>query len=178
MIFREYYQYDDNRLGCCLSVFHGLLHVVRSVRDCGPPFVYWQYPMERFCGICLPFIKSKRNPYSNLVKNIFRKQHLTLLQYLPYISLSADGFEQVDENMDNRCFKYKIGSTTIQLKSPKSKDLQDISLSDQKLLIQYYFSLETIEKNAIVLQKEAKRLQKEIAEVCISIILSLYLLSL
>jgi hypothetical protein len=120
--------------------------------------------MERFCGICLPFIKSKRNPYSNLVKNIFRKQQLTLIQHLPHISLFSESFEKDDKSL-NDSFNFKVGSKTIQLKSPKSKTQQDITIANQKLIIQYYIFLGIVERNAIVLQNEVKNFQKELAEV-------------
>ena len=139
--------------------------MVCSVQDCGPPFVFWQYPMEWFCGICLPFIKSKRNPYSNLVNNMFRKNHLNLLQYVPNVSLSKqDSVQDVDINAEDR-FKFESETHTVYLKSPKSKKPQVIPLVDQRVLIQYYIFLSIVEKNAIVLQIEFKKMEKEMAEV-------------
>ncbi|KAI8831553.1 hypothetical protein BC829DRAFT_366178, partial [Chytridium lagenaria] len=47
-----------------------LLHLGECIRYLGPPTTYWQFPMERLCGLLLPMTKSRKNPVANLAKNI------------------------------------------------------------------------------------------------------------
>ena len=87
--FRYYYKYDSQRLSACRISFHYLLHVTDCIKYCGPCWSYWQFPMERLCGMLLPLVKSKTNPYSNLANNI------TLLEqffHLPYFNISKSIF--------------------------------------------------------------------------------------
>lgn len=62
----EYYQYQDKRLAACKATFHYLLHIAQSIRDCGPPGVFWQFPMERQCGFLGQAVKSRANANRNL----------------------------------------------------------------------------------------------------------------
>jgi hypothetical protein len=89
--FREYYQNDDQRLAACKINFHYLSHVADSIKYCGPSWTHWQFPMERFCGILQPLVKSRIRPYSNLANT------LTLLQQfymLPFFSISKAIFKE------------------------------------------------------------------------------------
>ena len=62
--------------------FHYLLHVADSIKNCGPCWTSWQYPMERMCGMLLPLVHSKLHPYVNLANNIILMEKIN---YLPYI---------------------------------------------------------------------------------------------
>ncbi|CAB5376047.1 unnamed protein product [Rhizophagus irregularis] len=68
-----------------LMSFHYLLHVADSIKDCGPCWVSWQYPMERLCGMLLPLVHSKLHPYVNLANNVMLMEKIN---YLSYISAS------------------------------------------------------------------------------------------
>lgn len=72
-----------------LMSFHYLLHVADSIKNCGPCWVSWQYPMERMCGMLLPLVHSKLHPYINLANNIMLMEKIN---YLPYI---APAFNQI-----------------------------------------------------------------------------------
>jgi hypothetical protein len=54
-----YYQQDPRRLPVCTINVHYLVHIPSHVEDCGPGRGYWQFPMERFCGIIKPMARSK-----------------------------------------------------------------------------------------------------------------------
>ncbi|UZO29815.1 uncharacterized protein OCT59_023270 [Rhizophagus irregularis] len=88
---REYYQHNSQRLAVCQISFYYLLHVANCIKYCGPSWTYWQFPMERICGILQPLIKSRLNLYSNLSNT------LTLLQQfylLPFFFISKSIFKE------------------------------------------------------------------------------------
>src|SRR5579862_5051423 len=82
-----YYRNDPARLPSCLSTFHALIHVADSIRDCGPPYIFWQFPMERFCGSLLPMVTSRLHPYTSMVKNVTLQYQAEYLKLLPSYSL-------------------------------------------------------------------------------------------
>jgi len=63
--------------------FHYLLHVADSIRNTGPCWATWQFPMERVCGMLLPLAKSHIHPYKNIINNVCL---IELINYLPYRS--------------------------------------------------------------------------------------------
>jgi len=69
-ITRLYYKRKYEQLPAMLLSFHYILHVFDSIIDCGPCWTFWQYPMERLCGMLLPLVHSKLHPYRNLANNI------------------------------------------------------------------------------------------------------------
>ncbi|KAJ7066295.1 hypothetical protein C8F01DRAFT_982005 [Mycena amicta] len=52
-----YYQKDPARLSRCTLTIHVLLPPT-SIRDAGPQWCYWAYPMERYCGRLQPGLRS------------------------------------------------------------------------------------------------------------------------
>jgi|SRR4051794_10240684 len=84
-----------------LISFHYLLHISDSINDCGPCWVFWQYPIERLCGMLLPLVHSKLYPYQNLTNNI------TLLEkfnHLNFISLSQKITSTLKTHSKNKIF--------------------------------------------------------------------------
>lgn len=61
--------------------FHYLLHVADSIRNTGPCWATWQFPMERICGMLLPMAKSRLHPYKNIINNVYLME---LFNHLPY----------------------------------------------------------------------------------------------
>jgi len=61
---------------------HYLLHVTDSIKNCGPCWTSWQYPMERMCGMLLPLVHSKLHPYVNLATNIMIIEKINHLSYI------------------------------------------------------------------------------------------------
>lgn len=45
----------------------------------GPVWVYWAFPMERFCGRLQPHIKSQRFPFANIDAFVVADARLTHL---------------------------------------------------------------------------------------------------
>ncbi|KAI8849318.1 hypothetical protein BC829DRAFT_189497 [Chytridium lagenaria] len=54
----EYYQYKEEYLSACRSVFHYILHIPDVIEQMGPMWSYWQYPIERLIGMLQPLLKS------------------------------------------------------------------------------------------------------------------------
>ena len=54
--YRDYANVDDeeDRSNIFLISFHYLLHVTESIEDFGLCRGYWQFPMERVCGMLIP----------------------------------------------------------------------------------------------------------------------------
>jgi hypothetical protein len=71
-----YYQYEDSRLPACLASFHYLLHVADAIEAMGPPRCYWQFPMERVCGMLGPLVRSRAHPYTNLSNAVLQREQL------------------------------------------------------------------------------------------------------
>lgn len=70
-----------DRSNIYLISFHYLLHVVESIEDFGPCRGYWQFPMERMCGMLIPLVKSQINPYANLWNNLILNERFNILKY-------------------------------------------------------------------------------------------------
>ena len=74
-----------------LITFHYLLHISECIKDCGPCWSYWQYLMERLCGILLPLVHSRLHPYKNLTNNILLLERFNHLSFV-YLALSDKFF--------------------------------------------------------------------------------------
>ena len=46
----------------------------------GPVWCYWAFPMERYCGILRPAIRSRRFPYASLDRFITESAQLTQIK--------------------------------------------------------------------------------------------------
>src|SRR5688572_22201813 len=80
--YRDYANVDEeDRSNIFLISFHYLLHVVQSIEDFGPCRGYWQFPMERMCGMLIPLVKSQIHPYANLWNNLILNERLNHLRY-------------------------------------------------------------------------------------------------
>ncbi|GET00648.1 transposase domain-containing protein [Rhizophagus clarus] len=81
-----YYKKEEDRLPAILISFHYLLHVADCIADCGPCWVFWQYPMERLCGMLLPLVHNRSLPYSNLTNNVHLLEIFNHLLFIPSLS--------------------------------------------------------------------------------------------
>lgn len=76
---------DTRRLPVCSVNVHYLLHLPAYIRDCGPARYWWQFPMERFCGILKPRAKSKSQLSTSLANA------LVLIEHLNHVRFTAAG---------------------------------------------------------------------------------------
>jgi len=74
------YRGKFERLKVCLFVFAALLDVVPNVRQCGPAWVFWQFPLERFIGTLPSLVGSRSQPHSSLVNAIAKRHRAELLE--------------------------------------------------------------------------------------------------
>jgi hypothetical protein len=63
----------------CVLTVHGLLHVTRDIRVCGPMWASWTFYMERFCGILQTGLRSRVQPWANLNRRILHMAYLQVL---------------------------------------------------------------------------------------------------
>jgi len=70
----------------------------KCIDDFGPCYNYWQYPIERLCGMLLPLTKSKKDPYKNLFNNITLLEKFNLIKLIPQYSTIFK--ESIKENRD------------------------------------------------------------------------------
>ena len=76
-----YYQYDELRIAACLATFHLLLHLHESISDCGPAWVFWQFPCERICGMLKPMVKNRSKANRNLSLGILYHEQFNHLPF-------------------------------------------------------------------------------------------------
>jgi hypothetical protein len=76
-----YYRRDPQRLSVCSVNVHYLLHFPAYIRDCGPARYWWQFPMERFCGILKPMAKSKSQLNTSLANRLVIAECLNHVQF-------------------------------------------------------------------------------------------------
>ncbi|KAF9546385.1 hypothetical protein CPC08DRAFT_738550 [Agrocybe pediades] len=77
---RLYYQTSPDRLPACPVTVHNLLHVADGIEAIGPVWAYWVFPVERFCGLLKPAIKSRRHPYTNIDNFILANAQITQIK--------------------------------------------------------------------------------------------------
>jgi Transposase family tnp2/Domain of unknown function (DUF4218) len=75
-----YYHRDPQRISVCSVNVHYLLHFPMYIRDCGPARYWWQFPMERFCGILKPKARSKSQMNLSLANGLVTTECLNHLQ--------------------------------------------------------------------------------------------------
>ncbi|KAH8152606.1 uncharacterized protein LAJ45_03447 [Morchella importuna] len=97
----RYYKKQWERLSACLPVFHQVLHVADGIRWAGPMFVYWQWPMERVCGMIAASAKSRVSANRNMAITMLlneRRNHLPYVIALPGIGQDGDNSEYEDQD--------------------------------------------------------------------------------
>src|SRR6266511_2501645 len=80
--YRDYANVDEeDRSNIFLISFHYLLYVAESIKDFGSCRGYWQFPMERVCGMLIPLVKSQKHSYASLWNNILLNKRFNHLKY-------------------------------------------------------------------------------------------------
>jgi hypothetical protein len=129
---RLYYRYNQKRIRACLSTVHLLLHVTESIADCGPAWVYWQFPCERLCGLLKPKVKNRALFNRNLSLAVLQDQQMNHLPYATTFSKPPihRSLPAVIQHIGGKDFNFFKPSTSTQLAT------QEISH-----LITYYMRL-------------------------------------
>jgi Domain of unknown function (DUF4218) len=79
---RLYYRGEDRRLPVCSINIHSILHLAQNIRDNGPACYWWQFTMERYCGIIKPYARSKSQLNTSLVNNCVINEHVNHLRFV------------------------------------------------------------------------------------------------
>ncbi|RIB17446.1 hypothetical protein C2G38_1430814 [Gigaspora rosea] len=101
---RDYTKKDISRLPAFKIVFHYLLHIQESIKDCGPCWAFWQYPIEHLYGMLQPMVCSRLYPYKNLVNSIIIMERFNHLKYLPKFHDQIFPKEEKKQYNDNQVF--------------------------------------------------------------------------
>lgn len=94
--FLSSYGLVEERLPAFLISFHYLLHVADCIEDFGPCRGFWQFPMERLCGMLIPLVNSRKLPYVNLFNNVLLQERFKYLQLIPTFN------EKIFSNFEER----------------------------------------------------------------------------
>jgi hypothetical protein len=110
-----------DRSNIYLISFHYLLHVAESIEDFGPCRGYWQFPMERMCGMLIPLVKSQIHPYANLWNNLVLNERFNILKYKT--KLYEHIFPQEEEKNwpSHRVFTSSLYNEEYEFYSPSKK---------------------------------------------------------
>jgi hypothetical protein len=145
---REYLQNDSSRLPTALISYHYLLHIATSIRNTGPAWATWQYPMERLCGMLLPLVRSRQHPYTNLRNQITTWTRFSHLQYKAEINQKLFGMNLKEtQNYSENCV-FTTDGTEKELHSPTYKYC--MNKTETQRLKAYYIT--ALDKHANQLQ--------------------------
>ena|SRR5437762_4004729 len=61
--------------------FHLLLHLHESISDCGPVWVFWQFPCDRVCGMLKPMVRNRSMANRNLSLAILYREQFNHLPF-------------------------------------------------------------------------------------------------
>ena len=129
-----------------LISFHYLLHISDCISNCGPCWSYWQYPMERLCGMLLPLVHSKLHPYKNLTNNIVLLEKFNHLPFISFLFYKISNIPKLKEYSDNRVFT--SNNYLEELYWPSKK--YSLKTYEINKLKNYYFYLFKLPKKKLV----------------------------
>jgi len=115
--------------------------VAESIEDFGPCRRYWQFPMERICGMLIPLVKSQIHPYANLWNNLVLNERFNHLKY------KSKFYEQVFPKKEKKKWpSHRVFSSSLyeefELYSPSKKyNLSTIELRKLKETYSAIFDL-------------------------------------
>ena len=113
--------------------------------DCGPCWSYWQFPMERLCGLLIPLVHSKLHPYKNLTNNILLTERFN---HLVFVSPSLSN--QISESPTIYYSEDKVFSLSSRIEEfywPKKN--YSLKVNEIKQLRYFYLGLFNIPKQRL-----------------------------
>jgi hypothetical protein len=90
----------------CTVTIHALLHIADSIETCGPVWVSWAYPMERFCGKLQRAVKGRRYVWASIDNWALRSAQAAHIRIFFHL------------NPEDVLFAPPSQRTTVQLSSP------------------------------------------------------------
>ena len=125
--------------------------MAESIEDFGPCRGYWQFPMERMCGMLIPLVKSQIHPYANLWNNLILNERFNHLKYKTKIYEQIFSQKEEKEWPTHRVFsstlyeefelyspskKYTLSTTELKKLKEIYSAIYDLNISEIKVLIQ------------------------------------------
>ncbi len=125
--------------------------MVESIEDFGPCRGYWQFPMERMCGMLIPLVKSQIHPYANLWNNLILNERFNHLKYKTKIYEQIFSQKEEKEWPTHRVFsstlyeefelyspskKYTLSTTELKKLKEIYSAIYDLNISEIKVLLQ------------------------------------------
>jgi hypothetical protein len=77
-----YYGGRCSNLKVCTVNIHYLLHLRKHIFDNGPACYWWQFPMERYCGVIVPMARSKVHLAKSLMNALLVTTQLSHYDFL------------------------------------------------------------------------------------------------
>ena len=125
--------------------------MAESIEDFGPCRRYWQFPMERICGMLIPLVKSQIHPYANLWNNLVLNERFNHLKYKTKIYEQIFSQKEKKEWPTHRVFssslyeefelyspskKYTLSTTELKKLKETYSAIYDLNISEIKVLLQ------------------------------------------
>ena len=108
--------------------------MIDSIEDFSSCREYWQFPMERMCGMLILLVKSQIHPYANLWNNFILNERFNCLKYktnfYKYIFSSKEEKEWLSHqvftsSLYEKEFEFYLSSKKIILSSIELKKLKE-----------------------------------------------------
>ncbi|CCD56290.1 hypothetical protein BofuT4_P149000.1 [Botrytis cinerea T4] len=102
--FQElYYQDKEDRMKVCKINIHSLLHLgltqtASQIRDLGPGWVFWAWPIERYIGICKGMVVNMVDMDKALSNRLIQMEHMNHLPGL--ITLCGQGGSELEQEFE------------------------------------------------------------------------------
>jgi hypothetical protein len=145
--YSDYARIDqEDRTNVFLITFHYLLHMAECIKDFGPCRGYWQFLMERMCGMLIPLVKSQIHPYANLWNNLILNERFNHLKYKTKFYEHIFPKEQEKEWPSHRVYTSSLYKE-YELYSPSKKYV--LTLTELKKLKEAYSAIYGLNINQI-----------------------------
>lgn len=133
-----YYQYKWERLAACTSQIHFLAHILDIIEWLGPVWSYWQYPMERICGILAKAVASRVQANRNMSLNILRIEQLNYLRYMAQDFNPSLTYDDITDDDSDHRENFDRGLLHIFIKRMQDKGPSlTIEVEGKNLMIMY-----------------------------------------
>jgi len=130
-----YYQYDRDRIAACLPTIHLLLHLHESISDCGPAWVFWQFPCERLCGMLKAMVHNRSQANRNLSLGILYREQYNHLHFATPLWIPFE----LQSKHESHNYTSDIDGHTYSFLSPRQNDT--LSPEEITCLARYYANL-------------------------------------
>ena len=113
--------------------------MAESIEDFGLCRGYWQFPMERMCGMLIPLVKSQIYPYANLWNNLILNEQFNHLKYKTELSKYIFPQEEEKKWPLHRVFTSSLYNGEYELYSSSKKHI--LTLVELKKLRETYSAI-------------------------------------